>query len=568
MRIQIVRNIIIGLFFVIAFDLFYLQVIRGGYFHRLSENNSIRIVPVEGRRGRILDRENRVLVESQKAYHVVIIPQDLGRDRSVFHFLATVLNEDASVIERRYQKGRLTPFSPVTVAEGISRQQAIKIEESVYLYPGLVVLERYLRDYVCDQSCAHLLGYVGKADPLKMRRIAEYGLSAEEYVGYSGVEETFDDVLRGESGGWQIEVDSRGRQVRLLSTRDPSDGKDMVLTVDRTVQRAAYTALGGQRGAAVFLDPDNGEVLALVSSPSFDPNAFADRDKRALVAGFLQDRSAPLLNRALSASFPPGSVFKIAVTAAGLEENKIAPSTVFDCPGYFVIGNRTIRSPHVWGSQDLFQAMGHSANEYFVHIALLLGPEMLSRYARNFGLGERTGIDLLYETRGHVPHGADFLRWFKGDTANLGIGQGPILVTPLQIARMMAVVANEGRFVTPHLVKTINGVDACSVCNVSPRFIALRKEVWASLKQALYAPVRMDTGTAHVLQMEGMDTYGKTGTAQAGAGRSDHAWFAGVTSTPKRRIAYCVLLEHGGSSANACLIVRDILLSLKESGFL
>jgi penicillin-binding protein 2 len=568
MRIQVIRNIIIALFLFIAFDLFYLQVIRGGYFHRLGQNNSIRVIPFEGRRGRILDRESRILVDSEKSFHAVIIPQDLGKDRSVFYFLSTVLNEDAGAIEKRYLKGRLTPFSPVTVAAGISRQQAIKIEESTYRYPGLVVLEKYRRNYICDESCAHVLGYVGKADPFKMQRIAEYGFSAEEFVGYSGVEEAFDDTLRGAPGGRQIEVDSRGRQVRLLSMRDPSDGEDLVLTIDRSIQRASYAALAGRRGAVVVLDPDNGEVLALVSAPSFDPNAFADRDKRNLVAGYLQDRSSPLLNRAISASFPPGSVFKSSVAAGGLEERKIKPSTVFNCPGYFTVGNRVFRSPHAWGDQDLIQAMGHSANEYFFRVGLMLGPDLIARYAKGFGLGEKTGIDLPYEARGHIPQGTEFLRWFKGDTANLAIGQGSILVTPLQLARELSVIANEGRFVTPHIVKTIGGVEACTVCHASPRFISLRKDVWADLKQALYAPVQMDTGTAHILELEGMDTFGKTGTAQARAGQEDHAWFAGVTTTSKRRIAYCVLLEHGGSSANACLVIKEILLSLQEQGLL
>jgi len=568
MRIQIVRNLIIALFLLIAFDLFYLQVIRGGYFHRLSQNNSIRVIPFEGKRGRILDRKSQILVDSAKSFHAVIIPQDLGKDRSVFYFLSKVLNEDPGTVEKRYLNGRLTPFSPVTVAAGISRQQAIKIEESSYRYPGLVVLERYRRNYICGESCAHILGYVGKADPFKMQRIAEYGFSAEEYVGYSGVEEALDDALRGAPGGRQIEVDSRGRQVRLLSMRDPSDGQDIVLTIDRSVQRAAFTALAGRRGAVVVLDPDNGEVLALVSSPSFDPNAFADREKRGLVAGYLDDRSSPLLNRAMSASFPPGSVFKSAVAAGGLEERKIETSTVFNCPGYFAVGKRVFHSPHVWGDQDLIQAMGHSANEYFFHIGLLLGPDLIARYAKGFGLGERTGIDLPYETRGHVPQGTEFLRWYKGDTANLAIGQGSVLVTPLQLAREMSVIANEGRFVTPHIVKAIGAVEACTVCHASPRFVALRKDVWAALKQALYAPVKMDTGTAHVLDLDGLDTFGKTGTAQAGAGQVDHAWFAGVTTTSKRRIAYCALLEHGGSSANACLVIKEILLSLKEQGIL
>ncbi len=599
MRIQIIRNITIALFALIAFDLFFLQVIRGGYFYRLSQNNSIRLIPFEGKRGRVLDRDGRVLVDNSKSFHALILPQDLGKDRGVFRFLSLLLNEDAAAIENRYLKNRLTPFSPVTVAEDISRQEAIQIEEGAYRFPGLIVLEKYRREYACKEACAHAVGYVGKADPEKFREIAEYGLSTEELVGYSGVEESYNGVLRGAPGGRQIEVDSRGREVRLLSVRDPSEGKDLALTIDSRIQHAAYDALGGARGAAVILDADTGEVLALVSSPSFDPNAFTDRDKRAHVADYLADKASPLLNRAMSAGFPPGSVFKIPVAVAGLEERKIQPSTTFDCPGFFQLGNRVFRSPHSWGMQDLTEAMGHSANDYFFHTGLLLGPEMITRYARQFGLGERTGVDLPYESRGQIPSVAKFLHWFKGDTLNLAIGQGTVLATPLQLARLMAVVANEGRFVTPHVVKSVGGVDICGgatdvrrktwdvgrerenasvprpsslvprlECPQSKRYVPLRKDVWSVLRQILYAPVKMDTGTAHVLDIDGLDTFGKTGTAQASPGKSDHAWFAGVTMTPKRRIAYCVLLEHGGSSANACEVVKVILQSLKEQSIL
>ncbi|MBF0569862.1 MAG: penicillin-binding protein 2 [Candidatus Omnitrophica bacterium] len=586
MRIQIIRNIIIFLFGLIVLNLFYLQVIRGGYFHNLSQSNSLRVVPFEGERGDILDCNGKVIADSQKAYHAVIVPQDLGRKTEVFGFLAKVLDQPAEELRERYLRNKLTPFSPVSVAEGISRSQAIVIQENAFRFPGRMVLEYYRRENPYAEAGAHVIGYVGKPDPDRVRKITEYGYSAEEMIGYSGIEEFYNDLLRGNAGGREIEVNSLGQQMRVLSVSEPSKGSDVQLTIDMRIQKAAYNALDGRRGAAVVLDPDTGEILALVSSPAFDPNAFLDRDDRSRVAGYLQNADSPLLNRASSAAFPPGSVFKIPVSFGGLEERKIKLTTTFDCPGYFALGARVFRSPHTWGVQDMTEAMGHSANEYFFHIGLMLGPEKISRYARLMGLGEKTGVDLPYETRGRIPSLSSRLRWFKGDTANMSIGQGDVLATPLQLVRMIAVFANNGYLVRPHLLKAVAGQEICGDTSVAGRVglfgskakdfqclrsvthISFRNDVWQAMRRILYAPVKMESGTAHVLDMPGFDTFGKTGTAQAGSGHMDHAWFTGVTITAKRRIAYAVLLENGGGSANACAVVKQMLLDMKEKDIL
>jgi penicillin-binding protein 2 len=405
---------------------------------------------------------------------------------------------------------------------------------------------------------------VGKVDEQRMREIQAYGYSPDEPVGYAGIEERYDGELRAEPGGRQIQVNSRGQQVRLLSVREPAEGRDVVLTVDQSIQQAAYQALEGRRGAVVALDPATGEVLALVSSPAFDPNDFAQRDDRSRAAGYLRDKDAPLINRAVAGQFPPGSVFKIPVSLAGLQERKFKPTDSFNCPGYFDLGNRHFSFPHAFGRQDFIQAMGHSANEYFFHIGLALGPDLIARHAVLLGLGERTGIDLPYEVKGVIPRRGAFAQWFAGDTANMSIGQGYVLTTPVQVARMMAVVENEGRFVDPYVTASVGGVDAARA--QVPRRVSLRPEVWDVVKQGLRAVVKMETGTAHVLDIPGLEIYGKTGTAQAGAGKSDHAWFAGVSKTAQRKFVFVVFLEHGGSSANAALAAKNMLEILQVEG--
>ncbi len=272
-----------------------------------------------------------------------------------------------------------------------------------------------------------------------------------------------------------------------------------------------------------------------------------------------------MLNRAVGSQFPPGSVFKIPVTLGGLQERKIKPTTIFDCPGYFDLGNRHFKFHHAYGRQDLIEAMGHSANEYFFHIGLLLGPDMIARYASLFALGERTGVDIPYEVKGVIPRRGAFTHWYPGDTANMSIGQGYILTTPIQLARLMAAVENEGRLVVPHIKMSLGGVEN-GMAGALERSVTLRPEVWKGVKLALRAVVKMPDGTAHVLDLPGIEVYGKTGTAQAGAGRSDHAWFAGVVKTQKRTFVFSILLEHDGSSAYACAAAREMLLDLQSRG--
>jgi penicillin-binding protein 2 len=564
-RTRIIRNIILFLLALIAFDLFYLQVIRGGYFYRQSQNNATRVVPFDGPRGRILDRNGVVLAESVRSYQVSVIPQDVRDMKALFRFLAGVLGLEVDEVARRYERNRATKFAPALVSDGLTREQAIAIEENMLRYPGLFVAEKFTRRYPRGSSSAHVTGYVGKFNPDRLEVLEDYGFSTPEMTGYSGIEETYDARLRGQPGGREIEVNSRGRQVRLISEREPLAGVDIVLTIEQKMQRIAHEALAGHRGAAVVVDVANGEVLSLVSSPSFDPNVFVQPGKREGVAAYLQDSTAPMIDRAVSAQVPPGSVFKIPVAAGALEERKIRPGTIYDCPGYFDLGDRRFTFAHVYGRQNLIEAMAHSANEYFFNAGLLMGPEQMARYAKLFGLGERTGIDLPYEAAGRVP-GRSRRSWFKGDTANMSIGQGETVATPVQVARMMAMIENKGRFVPLHIVKSV-GAEAL-MPRITQRYTVLRPEVWGALKQSLRAVVQISNGTANELDIVGMFTYGKTGTAQSRAGKEDHAWFAGVTKGPKRTIAYCILLEYGGSSKNAVLVVREMLTQFLQEGLI
>ena len=551
----------------VAAELFYLQVMRGGYYYRLSQNNRTRVIPLEGWRGEIKDRTGQVLAGNRRAYDVVVIPQDITQEGRVFDFLSRVSGRTKKALWRLYRRKKRTPFTPVVLLEDVPREQAIVIEENKYRFPGLFVQETFRRFYPLAKNSAHVLGYVGKISQAKKERFKEYGYSPQSLVGYLGVEEYYDSYLTGEPGGIQVEVNSRGRQVRLVSLKEPTRGMDITLTIDARVQKVAMDLLEGRKGAVVVMDIRTGEVLAMVSAPAYDPNVFVAAQAKKTAARVLRDQQAPLLNRAIKGLFPPGSVFKVPVALAGLDTKKIRPETSFVCEKTYRLGGMAFGCTHRHGPQNLIESLAHSCNIYYYHLGRILGPEVIRKYARMLGLGRLTHVDLPYEKAGWIPgpSGRFFRRqrrWYPGDTLNLSIGQGDVLATPLQLTRMMATVANDGLEVHPHLIRAMGGepwkeYSLKHAIKIDPR--ALR-----TVQKGLRATVTDYAGTAYALDMRELYVAGKTGTAQSSAGKEDHSWFVGYAKGERRDVAFCVFLEHGGSSHNAVLLSRRLLLKLRK----
>ena len=551
----------------IVADLFYVQAIQGRYFYGLSVNNRIRIVPLDGWRGRIKDRNGKILADNRLSYDVMVTPQDIQKAEGVFEFLSAVLGMDENSILQRYGQRKTAPFDPVTLAEDIPLEKAIVIEENKYRFPSLFIQETYRRDYPLHKNSAHVLGYTGKINRAQKERFKEYGYSLQSVTGYSGVEEYYDAYLRGEEGGLQVEVNSRGQQVRLLGLREPKKGQDITLTIDSDIQQDALELLEDRTGVIIVMDMDNGEILSLASSPAFDPSAFADSRRQNEVSRFLADPSAPVLNRAIKGAFPPGSVFKVVLATAGLHSKKITPQTSFVCTGVYFLRKAGFRCTHVHGSQNLIASLAHSCNVYYYNVGLLLGAETIHHYARWLGLGEMTHIDLPYEEAGFIPSQQQRIasgmgRWHAGDTLNLSIGQGDVLATPVQILRLMAVIARHGAMVQPHVIKAIGEteVEKLSV----ERKIKIDERVLQTVQKGLRAAVTDFSGTAHILDFPDVYVAGKTGTAQTSGGKKPHAWFTGYVRGEKKNIALCIFLEYGGSSYNASLIARSLLLGMKE----
>lgn len=556
-RIKVFYYIVVGLFILIAIELFYLQIIRGNYFLKMSQRNSTRLVSFDGPRGKIFDAQGKTLAESVKSFDVALLPQDIEPQSDVFKFLSGVLGVPADTLQKKYQRQKLTPFTPTLIVSSITRQQAIRIEESRYRYPGLFILEQYQRRYSFPESIAHLMGYIAKRDFGKEEGIQHL----PQMKGVSGLEFFYDDVLRGKTGIREIEINSRGQQVRLLRETEPIAGDDIQLSIDMRLQTIAHQALKDRNGAIVIVDPSTGDILALVSSPSFNPNYFLSPDHRKQVGAYLNNTSAPLLNRAISAQFPLGSVFKIIVAVAGLEEKKFTPVTTIQSPGYYQIGNRTFKFAHAYGPQDFYQAMAHSANEYFFHVGLKLGAVTMAHYAQLLGFDDKTGIDLPFEVKGNIPSSKKIKPWYPGDTANMSIGQGRVLVTPIQVVKMMSILEMQGEIIPLRLVKKVKDRDI----TYKKTHLSFKSSVWQEVKKALQRVVEAQGGTARELKMKGLVSYGKTGTAQSVKHKADHSWYAGVSKSPKgKRIAYCVFLEHGGSGKNAVFLMKDILTALQD----
>lgn len=571
MRIKIIRLVLVVLFALVGLALIFTQVVRGQFYFNLSVNNRIRVIPLEAPRGRILDRNGTLLADNRLAFHVSIIPQDIQDKDALFDFLSGILKTDKNTLLQTFWRKKVAPFAPVVIAEDVDKQVAMVLEENQYRFPGLYVQKAFIRYYPSGEIGAHVLGYVGKIDRAKVEQLKDYGYSPLSVVGYSGIEEYYDQFLKGKEGGLQIEVNNRGQQVRLLSLRDPGQGRDVQLAIDQRVQEIAATLLTGQAGTIIVMNLDTGSLLGMVSAPSYDPNVFMDSRLKGQKGPLFTDESAPLINRAIKGLYPPGSVFKVVVATAGLMTEKISPQKSFHCDGAFHLGKRAFRCSHVHGTQDLLLGIGHSCNVYFFNVGLLVESDAIRKFALILGLGQLTRVDLPFEEKGSVPSQSQRRRqsnsgWYKGDTLNMSIGQGEVLTTPIQLVKMMATVARRGDEVQPHLIDAIGDQKIINLSSTGR--VKIPEETFDILQKGLRNTVILPDGTARVLNVAGFEISGKTGTAQSVPSKPHHAWFVGYNMTGKERIVFCVFLEYGGSSYQACMMARDLLQKMREQNII
>jgi penicillin-binding protein 2 len=559
----------LGLLVIIG-QLWYLQVLEGGRFLDASDKNRIRVRPIAAPRGILFDRNGVPLVDNRPAFTLSIIPRELDDRDVVLGRLATLLGLPYQELVDALGRVSTDSFLPVRIRRGLTMEDVAKVEEWKLDLPGVIVEVEPQRAYPTSRFAAHLLGYVREANDEQMKQ-GRYRRG--ELVGQTGLERLLDEFLRGRDGGERIEVDAMGRPIRLVQQTDPHPGAQVVTTIDRRIQEVAEKAMEGKAGAVVVMDPRNGDVLAMVSTPAFEIDQFTGNIDRAAWVRLVQDPQHPLLNRVSQAAYPPGSVFKIVLMAAGLQEASITPMDKVHCTGSFHFGDRTWKD---WkkdghGTVDLRRGIAQSCDVYFYTQGLKIGGATIAKYAKAFGFGAQTGIDLGSEKLGLIPEpkprkDRKTRAWTGGDTLNMSIGQGAVLVTPLQVARFMSAVANGGVLWKPRLVQRIERPEKGVVFRDAGQVnghIELSPMVWAVIRDGLWAVVN-DGGTGGQARIAGLDVAGKTGTAQIIANSKsekgqDHAWFAAFAPAKAPEAVVVVLIERGGHGGDAAApIARKI----------
>jgi penicillin-binding protein 2 len=569
MRLKFI-SVALGIaFLVLALGLFNLEILQGARLKALSEKNCIRLLEQSGTRGKILDCNGKIIVDSHLAYDLLLSAEDKKSAEITLDGLAQFIGISPLDLKKRFRKNFSGSSVPVLIASNIGLNKAIALEEKKMDLSGIIIHPRPLRHYPHGTLACHLLGYLGEIDHWRLTRLADYGYKTKDIVGYSGVEERYDYYLRQESGGLAIQVDHRGKFIRTMGFKPPVNGSDIQLTLDLRLQKICTEAFRQRKGSIIIIDPYTGEIRALVSGPEFAPALFVEKPGSSGVAEIFTQAGHPLLNRALNGLYPAASVFKLVVAAAALEEGRINLAKFFVCGGAMHIGKREFACWQSHGPENLIEAIAHSCDVFFYHTGMLLGPQALHDYALKFGLGKATGIDLPYESAGLVPDPFwkklyRFQNWYDGDTANLAIGQGELLVTPLQVARMTASFANQGMLVTPFIVKAIKGKDV-SLAKRKMSKLPFKKKTWELIRQGLRQVVFDATGTASHLSDLTIAVAGKTGTAQVSRG-APHGWFTGFFPFEKPALVICVFLEHGGSGTAAVQVAKEIILEMLKQG--
>src|SRR5271167_1531684 len=586
-RLTAAQYLILGIFLVLAYGLWRLQVMQTDLYASAAEKNRIRNVPVLAPRGKILDREGRIIVDNYPSFSALLM-RDSSRDLAAdADLIAQGLHLDANDVRARIRRFASIPqYQPIFLKEDITPNELQFIEAHRNELPELDTIMAHRRLYPRNGFMAHLIGYVGEVteDMLNQPQFELY--NPGDVVGVSGVERQYNNLLMGKNGARRALVNSHGREVGLLGETDAIPGKQLKLTLDIDLQIAAEEALEGKNGAIVAMDPRTGEILAMVSRPTFDPNDFAVRVSRDQWNQLVNDEDHPLLNKAIQAQLAPGSTFKIIMATAGLQEG-IAQSLQVNCTGGAEFYGRYFKcwiSEHhkMHGIVDITKGIYQSCDVFFYTLAEKLGIDRIAKYATMLGLGQKTGIDLPQEVSGVMPSEEWKIRnfkqkWFAGETISVGIGQGAVAVTPIQLARAIGGIASGGALVRPHVAfpdeLPANVVPATDAPNQVR--IPIDPENWEIITDAL-SNVPTPMGTAGSAHLQGIDFAGKTGSAQTVSnalkaktanGKSkykDNAWFVGVTPRRNPEIVVAVLFEGGEHGQFAARIAAQVVKAYVE----
>jgi penicillin-binding protein 2 len=597
-RLRFIQVLAIAMLGLLSVRLYVLQVVRGDKYAEIAVNQRRRRLPIPAPRGMIFDREGRVIVDSRPIYNVILSREDVkGKDlTSLVEPLSEGLSVDKDILRDYFETVKTMPaFESIKVKEGASPGDIAWVESHNLEFPELRVEQQPQRRYPANGTLAHVLGYVGEISPEQLSKqvYKDKGLKPGDIIGLSGVEQIYDDYLRGTDGYREVVVDSRGRIQDEIDTIPPIPGRDMVMTIDLDLQLAAEEQLHNsatQRGVIISEDPNNGEILALASAPTFDPNLFSQRITtkagRAEYAALLNDPEKRLINRAIQSRYPPGSTWKIPMAISGLKQGAITlEHSNLVCGGGITIGNKFTRCMGNHGSPDIKTAITHSCDGYFYRLGLKMGIDGIVQMVDDFDLNKRTGIDLPNEIVSFTPS-REFKRknwprdpeWRDIDTVYASFGQVYDIITPISLLRTIAGISVDGRLYVPHLLKEIKAFgnpgspdykaavtfQPLDQSRPNPKVVPIPEPIDAAVVQGMWQVVNAG-GTAARIQMAGFDIAGKTGTAQVvelgkdNGKNKDHAWFVSYAPAYKPEIAMIALIENSGfGGANAAPAVRGV----------
>lgn len=597
-RVYTAALIIILLVMVIVGRLFYLQVIRHDHFITLSQNNRVKVLPIPPIRGLVFSRDNVLVADNQPSFSLELIPEQIENLDKIIDQLSRLIDIDDESVKRfkKLRQGKRR-FESIPLIFKLSENEIARFSVERHRFPGVEVVARPYRHYPEESGLVHVLGYVGRIDEKDLQKIDESDYLGTSHIGKLGVEKAYEDTLHGHVGHQQVEVNAQGRIIRVLERTPPEPGQNIHLTLDYSLQTVASNILQGRRGSIVAIDPNNGDILALVSSPAYDPNPFVNGIGSKSYKALLSARDTPLVNRALNGKYPPGSTIKpflgIAALTTGLRE---ASDTTW-CKGWYSLKGHSHRYRD-WkktghGHADLNYAIMQSCDVYFYTLAHDLGITRLNKALTDFGFGMNTEIDIGGESTGLIPS-VDWKRralnqpWYPGETLIAGIGQGYVLTTPLQLATATAALANHGKLVFPRLVNKTSDPISGEITNLQlaiPNYVSdYKKEYWDYIIQAMEDVVHGARGTARRSGAKAAYKFaGKTGTAQViGIGQDekydkenvpehlrDHALFIAFAPVEAPEIALAIVVENGGGgSSTAAPIARQLLdhYLLDESG--
>ncbi|HEX9687199.1 MAG TPA: penicillin-binding protein 2 [Burkholderiales bacterium] len=587
-RLAIAAGFVFLAFLLLAGRFFYLQVVRHGELYTLAEANRIAIVPVVPNRGVIVDRNGVLLAHNYSAYTLEVQPDRIANLEGLIDELATVVEitpRDRRRFRRLLEESKSIGSLPVRTRlsdEEIARFAAVR-----YRFPGVEINARLFRQYPQGEVFSHVVGHIGRINQREVEQLQAEGLSANyrgtDYIGKTGLEQNYERILHGTTGVEEVEVDSGGRPVRTLSRTPSVSGNNLVLNLDARLQEVAYHAFGDNRGALVAIDPSTGGVLAFVSKPGFDPNLFVDGIDSLNWNELNTSPDKPLVNRALSGTYPPGSTFKPYMALAGLAYGKRTPQQTIRDPGYFMFGGHQFRDSHAGGHGivDMHKSIVKSSDTYYYMLANDLGIDAIARFMAQFGFGKPTGIDLAGEAAGVLPSQEWKMRrfnqkWYAGETISIGIGQGYNAYTPLQLAQAVAMLANGGVAYAPQIVSAVEDFrtrERTAVEMRRLRALELKREHLAVVRDAL-VDVNKEGTAARSFAGAPYVSAGKTGTAQVIGIKQgekyveskvqeelrDHSLFIAYAPAENPRIALAVIVENAGFGARtAAPLARKVL---------